>query len=110
MTELEQPLWRMAKHTFFYPENKCLPRDIDLAREDFTAMAAVLERHMAGRQYIVGDRVSVADCVTAYLMDWANEQKLLDGFPNLKAYLQRMYQRSTAPQRIAEAFASIRAA
>jgi glutathione S-transferase len=43
-------------------------------------------------------------------MDWANEQQLLDGFPNLKAYLQRMYQRSTAPQRIAEAFASIRAA
>jgi glutathione S-transferase len=48
--------------------------------------------------------------VTAYLMDWANERQLLDGLPNLKAYLQRMYGRSTAPQRIAEAFASIRAA
>jgi glutathione S-transferase len=43
-------------------------------------------------------------------MDWANEHHLLDGFPNLTAYLQRMYQRSTAPQRIADAFASIRAA
>jgi glutathione S-transferase len=110
MTELEQPLWRMAKHSFLYPEHKRLPKDIDLAREDFTAMAAVLDRHMDGRQYIVGDRMSVADCVTAYLMDWAHEQQLLDGFPSLKAYLQRMYQRSTAPQRIAEAFASIRAA
>jgi glutathione S-transferase len=110
VTELEQPLWRMAKHRFLYPENKRLPQDIDLAREDFTAMAAVLERHMRGRQYIVGDRISVADCVTAYLMDWANEHHLLDGFPNLTAYLQRMYQRSTAPQRIADAFASIRAA
>jgi glutathione S-transferase len=110
VTELEQPLWRMAKHRFLYPENKRLPQDIDLAREDFTAMAAVLERHMQGRQYIVGDRISVADCVTAYLMDWANEHHLLDGFPNLTAYLQRMYQRSTAPQRIADAFASIRAA
>jgi glutathione S-transferase len=110
VTELEQPLWRMAKHRFLYPENKRLPQDIDLAREDFAAMAAVLERHMRGRQYIVGDRISVADCVTAYLMDWANEHHLLDGFPNLTAYLQRMYQRSTAPQRIADAFASIRAA
>jgi glutathione S-transferase len=110
VTELEQPLWRMAKHRFLYPENKRLPQDIDLAREDFTAMAAVLERHMQGRQYIVGDRISVADCVTAYLMDWANEHHLLDGFPDLTAYLQRMYQRSTAPQRIADAFASIRAA
>jgi glutathione S-transferase len=110
MTELEQPLWRMAKHTFLYPEHKRLPQDIDLAREDFAAMASVLERHMNGRQFIVGDRITVADCVTAYLMDWANEQHLLDDLPSLKAYLQRMYARSTAPQRIAEAFASIRAA
>jgi len=110
MTELEQPLWRMAKHTFLYPEHKRLPQDIDLAREDFTAMAAVLEKHMDGRQYIVGERITAADCVTAYLMDWANERQLLDGLPNLKAYLQRMYERSTAPQRIADALATIRAA
>jgi glutathione S-transferase len=110
MTELEQPLWRMAKHTFLYPENKRLPRDIELAREDFLAMASVLDRHMQGRQFIVGDRITAADCVTAYLMDWANEHHLLDGLPNLKGYLQRMYARSAAPQRIAEAFASIRAA
>lgn len=110
VTELEQPLWRMAKHSFLYPENKRLPQDIELARDDFEAMAAVLERHMTGRQFIVGERMTVADCVTAYLMDWADEQQLLAGFPNLKAYLQRTYQRSAAPQRIAEAFASIRAA
>jgi glutathione S-transferase len=110
VTELEQPLWRMAKHRFIYPEDKRLPQDIDLARGDFTAMAAVLERHMQGRQYIVGDRITVADCVTAYLMDWANEHQLLEGFPSLKSYLQRMYQRSAAPQRIAEALATIRAA
>jgi glutathione S-transferase len=110
MTELEQPLWRMVKHTFLYPEDKRLPQDIELARADFTAMAAVLERHMEGRQFIVGDRITVADCVTAYLMDWANEHHLLEGFPNLSAYLKRMYARATAPQRIAEAFASIRAA
>ena len=73
-------------------------------------MARVLERHMDGRQFIVGDRVTVADCVTAYLVDWANEVDLIDEFPNLRAYLDRMYARSTAPQRIAEAFASIQAA
>jgi glutathione S-transferase len=110
MTELEQPLWRITKHTILYPENKRLPQDIDLARADFSAMASVLERHMEGRQFIVGNRMTVADCVTAYLMDWANELHLLGSLPNLGAYLARMYARSTAPQRIAEAFASIRAA
>jgi glutathione S-transferase len=110
MTELEQPLWRITRHTALLPQDKRLPQDAALAREDFTRMASVLERHMAGRAFIVGDALTAADCVTAYLMDWANEQGLLEGKPNLQAYLKRMYDRPAAPQRIAEAAASIRAA
>ena len=110
MTELEQPLWRMAKHTTLYPEAKRLPADIALAREEFIAMAAILEAHLEGRRFIVGDGVTVADCVIAYLMDWANEVQLLEGFAQLGAYLERMYERPTAPKRIAEAFKEIRAA
>jgi glutathione S-transferase len=110
VTELEQPLWRIAKHTFILPEERRLPQDVALAREDFTAMARVLERQLQEREFIVGDRLTAADCVTAYLTDWANENRLLDGFPNLRAYLDRMYARPAAPQRIAAAFASIRAA
>ncbi|WP_407354154.1 glutathione S-transferase family protein [Luteimonas sp. R10] len=110
MTELEQPLWRMARHAFLYPEDKRLPADIELARGDFRDMAAVLERHMEGRTYIVGDTVTAADCVTAYLMDWANEEDLLGDFPRLRAYMDRMYARPAAPQRIAQAFAEIQAA
>ena len=109
VTELEQPLWRMTRHTFLYPEAKRLPQDITLAREEFTAMATILDRHMEGRQFIVGDGVTIADCVTAYLIDWANEQRLIDDFPQLRAYLARMYARPKAPQRIAEAFANVRA-
>ncbi|MFC0807607.1 glutathione S-transferase family protein [Ensifer sp. P24N7] len=107
VTELEQPLWRIAKHTFLYPEDKRLPEDIALAREEFAAMAAVLDRHMDGRAFIVGDNITVADCVTAYVLDWGNENGLIDSFPNLKAYLERMYARPRAPQRIAEAVASL---
>lgn len=107
VTELEQPLWRIAKHKFLYPEDKRLPEDIALAREEFAAMAAVLDRHMDGRAFIVGDNITVADCVTAYVLDWGNENGLIDSFPNLKAYLERMYARPRAPQRIAEAVASL---
>ncbi|HLG88240.1 MAG TPA: glutathione S-transferase family protein [Alphaproteobacteria bacterium] len=110
VTELEQPLWRITRHTALDPEDRRLPQDIALASEEFAAMAAILDRHMDGRQFIVGNRITVADCVTAYLMDWANEQHRLDGFSNLLAYLERMYARPKAPQRIAEAFASIRTA
>ena len=110
MTELEQPLWRITRHTVLLPEDKRLPQDVALAREDFTRMAAVFDQHMAGRSFIVGDAITAADCVTAYLMDWANEQGLLDGKPNMQAYLKRMYDRPTAAQRIADALATVRAA
>ena len=72
-------------------------------------MATVLDRHMEVRQFIVGDSMTIADCVTAYLMDWANEVHLIDHSPQLRAYLERMYARTEAPQRIAEAFASLQA-
>jgi glutathione S-transferase len=110
VTELEQPLWRMAKHTMLYPEEKRLPDEIVLAKEDFAAMAAVLEQHMDGRSFVVGDSMTVADCATAYVLDWADEVDQLDPFPNLKAYVARMYARPKAPPRIAEAFASLSAA
>lgn len=110
VTELEQPLWRIARHTFIYPENKRLPEDIALARQEFVAMAAILDRHMEGREFIVGDHITIADCVTAYVLDWGNELELIDGSPNLKAYLERMYARPRAPQRIAREFAKLQPA
>ena len=109
MTELEQPLWRITRNTSLLPDDKRVPQDVVLAREDFARMAAVLERHMDGRSFIVGDAVTAADCVTAYLIDWANQHGLIEDKPNLQAYLRRMYDRPTAPPRIAEAVASIRA-
>jgi glutathione S-transferase len=35
--------------------------------------------------------------------------RLLDGFPPLRAYMERMYARPHAPLRIAEAFARMKA-
>src|SRR5213080_3301256 len=49
-TELEQPLWRIARHTTLYPEGQRLPGDVILASQEFKAMASVLEEHMQRRQ------------------------------------------------------------
>lgn len=103
VTELEQPLWRITRHTFLYPPEKRSPADIELAREDFATMAAILDKHLEAREFIVGDTLTVADCVTAYLIDWASECNLIEPFPQLRAYLERLYARPKAPQRIAEA-------
>src|SRR6266850_724373 len=106
-TELEQPLWRISRHTALYPEEQRLAGDVILASGEFKDMASMLEKHMQGRQFVAGGSVSVADLVMAYTLDWGNEYKLLDGSPQLLAYMKRMYARPHAPPRITEAFAAI---
>ncbi len=71
-TELEQPLWRISRHTVLYPEEQRLPGDVILASQEFKEMASVLEEHMQRRQFVVGDSVTVADFVMAYTLDWGN--------------------------------------
>jgi glutathione S-transferase len=106
-TELEQPLWRIARNTSVYPEDKRIPADVIRAREDFVQMAAVLQEHLKGREFLVGTTVTIADFVMAYTLDWANEVQLLDDFPGLQAYMTKMYERPHAAPRIAAAFASL---
>lgn len=110
VTELEQPLWRIAHHQNLYPPEKRIPAEIELAKGDFIAMAPVLETHMKGREFVVGEHVSVADFVLAYTLDWANEVGLLKSFPVLESYMERMLARPKAPPRIKSALASIQAA
>ncbi len=107
-TELEQPLWRIARHSNIYPVDKRLPAEIELARGDFLPMAQVVEDHLRGREFLAGGHLTVADFVLAYTLDWAKLVKLLDGFPALDAYVERMYARPKAPMRIKQAFESLR--
>ena len=109
-TEIEQPLWRIALHTRMYPEAERRPQEVSLAERDGKSMIEVLEQHMRQREFVVGDRVTVADFNAAYTLDWANETGLLSEAPTLRAYLKKMYARPKAPITIAEGFARIRQA
>jgi glutathione S-transferase len=106
-TELEQPLWRIARHTLLYPPEQRLPADVALAGGEFKAMAEVVEEHMQQREFVMGDRVTAADFVLGYTLDWGNEVGLLDHCPRLVAYMERLYSRPRAPMRIAAALRSV---
>jgi len=103
VTELESALWRMTRHTFLYPVEKRSAAEIALAGEDFQAMAKVLEQHITSRDFIVGDAFTAADCVAAYIVEWAANKNMLDDLPQLRAYLARMRRRATAPPDFVEA-------
>lgn len=105
VTEIEQPLWRIARNTVVYPEERRVPADIGNATRDCKEMLAVLEGHMQKREYLVGDHLSVADLNAAYTLDWAREAGMLEDAPALRAWVEKMYARPTAPTTIEAAFA-----
>ena len=109
MTEIEAPLWRIALHSFLYAPEEQSADEIALAKRDGRRMIAVLEQHMQGRDFIVGEQATVADFNAAFTLDWANEEELLDDAPALRAYLEAMYARAKAPVTIAEAMAELEA-
>jgi glutathione S-transferase len=55
MTELEAPLWAMARHGRLYPEEKRVPAVIDTCKWEFERAAAVLTQHLQGREYAIGN-------------------------------------------------------
>ena len=107
VTEIEQPLWRIALNTQIYAEEDRVPADIANATRDCKKMVAVFENHMKDREFVVGERLSVADFMAAYTLDWANEAQMLGDAPRLTAYVETMYARAAAPMTIKEGFASL---
>jgi glutathione S-transferase len=107
VTELEQPLWRIARHSFVYPEEQRIAGDIDIAKREFRDMVQVLEHHLREREFVASNHITVTDFVVAYTLDWANEEGLLDYSPALRSYMERMYARPHAAMRISQAMASV---
>ena len=107
VTEIEQPLWRIALNTTIYPEEDRTTADIKNATRDCKKMVAVFEQHMAERDFVAGNRLSVADFIAAYTLDWANEADMLVEAPRLRSFVETMYARPTAPMTIKEGFAAL---
>lgn len=90
VTELEQPLWAIAKHKFALPRERRVPALIDTARWEYEVAAALLEEGLAGREFLVGDRFTVADVLAAHTLSWARKAAPGAEPPALTDYVERM--------------------
>jgi glutathione S-transferase len=103
MSELEQPLWTIAKHTFIYDEEKQSKDAIELAKEDFLKIVRPLESHMRGRSFVVADKFQTVDVMIGQTLVWAFSMRmtrhldLLSGCPNLISYLRALAERPKMP-------------
>ncbi|HEY3045989.1 MAG TPA: glutathione S-transferase family protein [Polaromonas sp.] len=63
------------------------PAEIQKATQGFLRYAAVLEGHLRGRRYLVGEALSVADFAVAITLPYAKEARLpLDDCPEIRRW------------------------
>ena len=86
ISELEQPLWVMGKHTFALPEKLRVPEVIATAKKEWERPAAVLAEAVSGRDYLVGDAFSIADIMAVHTLNWARSVKMPLGHDALEIY------------------------
>jgi len=93
LSELEQPLWTIAKHRFALPEKHRVPAIIATAIWEFGVAAKVLATGLGEREYLVGNRFTAADILAAHTLAWARAIKLPFGHASLDAYAGRLLTR-----------------
>ena len=71
------------------------------ALERFRTAAEVVERALDGREFLVGDRFSVADLTCGAVLIFARRAELLDGLPNVAGYLDRLDARPARQRAVA---------
>jgi glutathione S-transferase len=82
VSELEAPLFRWIRE---------LREGVTAspAHDRFAEAAAAVQSALAERDWLVGDRFSVADVMCASVLQGANTRELLRPWPGLEAYVQR---------------------
>lgn len=93
LSELEQPLWTIAKHRFALPERRRIPAVLDTARWEFAVATKVLATGLGREAFIVGERFTVADILIGHTLAWARAYELPLEHDNLQAYAARLWDR-----------------
>lgn len=94
MTECEQPLLYGLLHTLGLMGFEQSPAKVQEQREKLEGPLAVLDSALAGREYLVGDRFTVADLNVASVFLWATLANMdLAPHSNVQAWLTRCLER-----------------
>ena len=87
MAELEPPIVEVRE------TRETDPARAAAATERFGEAAALIERALGGRPFIVGERLSAADIMVGEVLGFARAVGLLERFPSLEAYMTALYAR-----------------
>lgn len=93
LTELEAYLWSSFRNTSLLPEDQRVAEILPQNARFASSAAKVLDAELGKRDYLVEDRFTVTDIIVGYTVNWARQARLIDDRDNLRAYLERLYER-----------------
>lgn len=67
--------------------------DLGPALTPFESVASYIERHLAERPYLLGDRMTAADILNGAMMAWAHSIGLLEGRKSIQAWVANLKSR-----------------
>jgi glutathione S-transferase len=76
LTELDAPLWTIAKHRFGLPKERRVPAVIDTATWEFEVAVKILAMGLGDRPYLVGGSFTLADILAGHTLLWAKSARL----------------------------------
>lgn len=101
ISELEQPLWTIAKHRFALPEKRRVPAVIEAAHWEWDVVAKVLATGLGERKFLIGGRLTMADILIAQTLAWARAFGMPIHHALLEAYADRLLARPALSRALA---------
>jgi glutathione S-transferase len=93
LTEMEAPIWLMARHGFVLPKKHRAKGMRAVAEADFARAEAKFDTLIGDNPYFAGDRFTLADIFAADLARWASGAKITLTSDRFKAHFARMADR-----------------
>ncbi|PLX81469.1 MAG: glutathione S-transferase family protein [Desulfuromonas sp.] len=93
LTELEQPLWTLAKHKFALPKERRVPEIRETAAWEFARACRAFASGLGEREVLAGDNFSFVDLLATHTLAWGRAARLPLGHDNLERYADRHLQR-----------------
>lgn len=88
LTELDAPLWTIAKHPFGLPRERRVPAVIETASWEFRNAVKLLADALEHNQCLIGNSFSVADILAGHTLIWAQSARFQLASHALQTYLE----------------------
>jgi glutathione S-transferase len=93
LAEMEAWLWNTAVNAFVLPEDQRVTAGFEQNTAMYKMAAAVLDRVLSSRNYLVENRFTITDIIVSWTVNWGRRAGHHDDFPALGAYLDRLFER-----------------